>query len=131
MKLNVRTSLLILAGIGATLFVPRLGGTAPIGTVPHYVLKSNGTVFGKNVIPNSASMEFSLDDPGFGNPIPMRLRILENTVAFEGTESRVWYSGSNCTGVVYIQDPGSSSFASSRLLGKSYGVGTDRKRQCR
>lgn len=125
MKLNARTSILILAGIGVILFLPRLGGTAPIGTVPNYVLKSNGNAFGKNVIPNSSSMEFSLEDPNFGNPIPMRLRILNAQLAFEGTESRVWYSGGNCTGVVYIQDPVSSDFASSRLLGKSYGVGTD------
>ena len=124
-----RSVLLLLAVFAAlSIFLPTTSAADTVAQVPPWVVKAGSSVLGFFISDLGGDIVFGITDPVDGNTVPVQIRrsgsLPPPGLDFEGNEARVFYSGPDCTGTVWLNAPDSSNVrARTALLGTSYGVG--------
>ncbi len=92
--------------------------------IPPWTIKSGSTVLGYFISDTGGDIIFGFEDGT--TTAPIKIRRSSGNIYLEGNEPRVFYTGLNCTGSVYLNDHDSDDVkAATNILGTTYGVGAD------
>ena len=90
--------------------------------LPIWEIKSGSTILGFFISDTGGDIIIGMKDGS--TTAPVKIRKSGNNVYLEGNEPRVFYTGTNCSGTVYVNDHLSSEVkAGAIILGATYGVG--------